>query len=593
MLYIFLCHIVSDCTAAAMTKEYLTMTDTSAHGPARAAGSYDARPWLKHYAPYVPPELTPRFASGLEMFLETVKASPEQPAIHYFDQTISYGDLDRQSSALAAALKERGVKRGDRIALYLQNVPQFLVGMYGVWKVGAIVVPCNPMLKQQELAYQLNDSGAKGLICLESLYGAIAHEVVAQTKVEFVITTSELDMLGSGAVPALLAASKKQRFDETLDLMDLLARFDGASIEPATLAPDETAFLTYTSGTTGRPKGAMNTHANVVFNSTVYQQWMQLDSNDVVVGVAPFFHITGLIAHLTVAALAAMPIITFYRFDPAEMLRLTEKWRGTFTVAAITVFIALLNHPDIRTRDLSAFKKVYSGGAPVSPAIVEEFEKVTGAYIHNIYGLTETTSPSHATPMGARAPVDPDSGALSVGVPIPNTLCRVVDVATGEDLPIGEVGELITKGPEIVAGYWEKPEETAYAIRDGYLYTGDVAKMDADGWFYLVDRKKDMIIASGFKVWPREVEDVLYQHPAVREAGVVGAPDPYRGETVVAYVSLKSGYEGKVTPEELIEFCKQRMANYKYPRRVEIMEELPKTPTGKFLRRELRGMAHQ
>ena len=194
--------------------------------------------------------------------------------------------------------------------------------------------------------------------------------------------------------------------------------------------------------------------------------------------------------------------------------------------------------------------------------------------------------------MGERAPVDTDSGALAVGVPIPNTICRIVDVETGQDVPPDEVGELITKGPQIVAGYWQKPEETAHAIRDGYLYTGDVAKMDEEGWFYIVDRKKDMIIAAGYKVWPREVEDVLYQHPAVREAAVVGEPDPYRGETVVAFVALKSGVEN-VAPEELIDFCKQRMANYKYPRRIEVMEELPKTTTGKYLRRELRDKARQ
>lgn len=569
------------------------MTDDLALQASAARAAYEARPWLKHYPAYVPPDLTPQFASGLQMFLETAKTKPEQPAIYYFDQSMSYGELDRKSTALAAALGQRGVLHGDRIALYLQNIPQFLIALYGAWKVGAIVVPCNPMFKQRELEYHLNDSGAKGLICLESLYETIARDVVSNTRTEFVITTSELDYAGDGPVPALLASSSKQRFAETLDMLELLAQFDGASIEFATLAPEDIAFLTYTSGTTGRPKGAMNTHANVVFNATVYQRWMQLDSNEVVIGVAPFFHITGLIAHLAVAALVGMPIIMFYRFDPAEMLRLTEKWRGSFTVAAITVFIALLNHPDIKTRDISSLKKAYSGGAPVSPAIVETFQAITGTYIHNIYGLTETTSPSHAVPMGARAPVDPDSGALSVGVPIPNTICRVVDVATGQDLPPGEVGELITKGPAVVTGYWEKPEETANAIRDGYLYTGDVAKMDEEGWFYLVDRKKDMIIASGFKVWPREVEDVLYQHPAVREAGVVGAPDPYRGETVVAYVALKSGFEGKVTPEELIEFCKQRMANYKYPRHIEIMEELPKTPTGKFLRRELRDRARQ
>lgn len=569
------------------------MKDDSAIEAMSARAAYEVRPWLKHYASYMQPEITPRFASGLEMFLEAVQTMPEQAAMYYFDWAMSYRELDRASTALAAALKEQGIVYGDRLSLYLQNIPQFLIGLYGAWKVGAIVVPCNPMFKQRELEYHLNDSGAKGLICLESLYETIARDAIVHTQVEFVITTNELDYIGKGPIPTSLKASRKQRFDESLDMLELLAQYVGANIEFATLAPQDIAFLTYTSGTTGRPKGAMNTHANVVFNATSYQQWMQLDSDDVVIGVAPFFHITGLIAHIAVAALANMPIIMFYRFDPAEMLRLVEKWRGSFTVAAITVYIALLNHPDIRTRNLASFRKAYSGGAPVSPAIVENFEEITGAYVHNVYGLTETTSPSHAVPLGARAPVDPDSGALSVGVPISNTICRVVDIATGLDLPPGTIGELITKGPEIVAGYWEKPEETANAIRDGYLYTGDVAKMDEDGWFYLVDRKKDMIIASGYKVWPREVEDVLYQHPAVREAGVVGMPDAYRGETVIAYVALKSGFEGKVIPEELIEFCKQRMANYKYPRYIEIMEELPKTSSGKFLRRELRDKARQ
>jgi long-chain acyl-CoA synthetase len=568
------------------------MSDESTLATAEARKFYESRPWLKHYPSYIPADITPRFTNALEMFLETVKTAPEQAAIYYFDQAISYSDLDRQSSALAAALKDRGVAKGDRVALYLQNIPQFLVGMYGAFKAGAIVVLCNPMFKQRELEYHLNDSGAKGLICLESLYETVARDTVGNTKVEFVITTNELDYLGEGSVPAVLASSKKQSFDETFDMKELLNRFDGTTVEPAVFTPEEVAFLAYTSGTTGQPKGAMNTHANVVFNATFYRDWMQLDKNDVVIGMAPFFHITGLIAHLAVAALAGIPIITSYRFDPAETLRLIEKWHGSFTVASITAFTALLNHPDIKTRNLSSLKKVFSGGAPVSPTIVENFQEVTGAYIHNIYGLTETTSPSHAVPMGERAPVDTDSGALAVGVPIPNTICRIVDVATGQDVPPGEVGELITKGPQIVAGYWQKPEETAHAIRDGYLYTGDVAKMDEEGWFYIVDRKKDMIIAAGYKVWPREVEDVLYQHPAVREAAVVGEPDPYRGETVVAFVALKSGVEN-VTPEELIDFCKQRMANYKYPRRVEVMEELPKTTTGKYLRRELRDKARQ
>lgn len=565
-------------------------TDRGAKGTDNSA-AYASRPWLKLYPDYVPPELNPQFASALEMFLMTATAMPQKPAIYYFDRIMTYGELDRKSTALAAALKVKGVERGDRIALFMQNIPQFLIALYGIWKAGGIVVLCNPMFKLKELEYHFNDSGAKGLICLETLYESVAAQTVPNTQVEFVITTSELDYLDETVIPPLLHSSTKQRFDNTLDLSDLLDLYAGATVDYPAFEPDDVAFLTYTSGTTGQAKGAMNTHGNVVFNATVYQTWMRLDSNDVVVGVAPFFHITGLIAHLAVAALAGMPIIMFYRFDPVEMLRLVEKWRGSFMVAAITVYTALMNHSDIGKYDLSSLKKLFSGGAPVSPAIVGNFQQISGAYIHNIYGLTETTSPSHAVPLGVKAPVDPESGALAVGLPIPNTTCRIVDVATGEDVPVGEVGELITKGPEVVAGYWRKPQETANAIREGYLYTGDVARMDAEGWFYLVDRKKDMIIASGYKVWPREVEDVLYQHPAVREAGVVGVPDAYRGETVKAYVALKSGYENSVTPAQLIEFCKERLANYKYPREIEFMDELPKTVTGKYLRRELRTKA--
>ncbi len=564
--------------------------DDSIKNTSASGVSYEARPWLKHYASYITPDLTPSFANGLDMFLATVQKMPEQPAIYYFDRALTYGDVDHWSSAFAVALQELGVVRGDRVALYLQNIPQFLIALYGIWKTGAIVVLCNPMFKQHELEYHLNDSGAKGLVCLESLYESVARETVGTTKVEFVVTTSELDY-AEEPLPTLLASSRKQHFSETLDLLDLIKKHEGATIKPPVFAPTDVAFLTYTSGTTGLPKGAMNTHANIVFNATIYRDWLQLTQTDVVLGVAPFFHITGLVAHIMVAALAGMPIIIYYRFEPAESLRLIEKWHATMTVASITVFIALMNHPDIKTRDLSSLKKACSGGAPVSPSIVEHFQAVTGTYIHNVYGLTETTSPSHMTPLGEHAPTDTESGALSVGVPTPNTICKIVDVATGAELPLGEIGELITKGPEVVAGYWNKPEETAFAIRDGYLFTGDVAKMDDEGWFYIVDRKKDMIIVAGYKVWPRDVEDVLYQHPAVHEAAVIGIPDEYRGETVKAFVALKSDHEGHVTAEELIAFCKDRMANYKYPRFIEFLQEVPKTTTGKFLRRELRDKA--
>jgi long-chain acyl-CoA synthetase len=329
----------------------------------------------------------------------------------------------------------------------------------------------------------------------------------------------------------------------------------------------------------------MNTHGNVVFNAQAYRDWMQLDEHDVVLAVAPLFHITGLIAHVAVCLLVPMPMVLGYRFDAATVLDLIERYRTTFTVGSITVFIALMNDPSAAGRDLSSLTKVYSGGAPIAPPVVEAFEREVGAYIHNIYGLTETTSPSHAVPFGGRAPVDPTSGALSVGVPIFNTVVRVVD-DDGKEVAVGEIGEFVTSGPQVVPGYWGKPEETAHALPGGELHTGDVGFMDSDGWFYVVDRKKDMINAAGYKVWPREVEDVLYEHPAVREAAVVGVPDDYRGETVKAFVSLRPGQD--VAPEELIAFCKERMAAYKYPRFVDIVGELPKTVTGKILRRELR-----
>ena len=283
------------------------------------------------------------------------------------------------------------------------------------------------------------------------------------------------------------------------------------------VTPDTIAYLTYTSGTTGQPKGAMNTHGNIAFNARVYESVLRIGSDDVVLGVAPLFHVTGEVAHSAIAALAGIPVVLFYRFDPGEALRLIERWKVTMTVASITVYIAMMNHPDIQSRRLDSFVKAYSGGAPVSKAVVDQFESLTGLRLHNVYGMTETNSPSHIVPLGLQAPVDPESGALSVGLPVPNCVSKIVDLEDrSRETPLGKVGEIVNRGPMIIPGYWNKPEETAHAIEDGWLFTGDVGKMDEHGWFYVVDRKKDLIIASGYKVWPRDVEDVLYQHPAVR-----------------------------------------------------------------------------
>ncbi|MGD9529097.1 MAG: class I adenylate-forming enzyme family protein [Pseudonocardia sp.] len=546
---------------------------------------YDERPWLARYDAGQPPDLEPEFSDALAMFRATVERNPDGDAIRYFDGRITYCELDELTDAFAAGLLDDGFAAGERVALYLQNVPQFVIGLVGTWKAGGIAVSINPMNRERELELLLTDSGATVLVCLEALYRDVASAAVPKTSVRTVLTTSELEHQSVNDARAFGGVERIEN-EGTVDLAGLLERFRGQRPPPVSFSADDTAFLTYTSGTTGPPKGAMNTHGNVVFNSQAYRQWCRLGPDDVTLGVAPLFHITGLIAHVTISLLLGTPLVLFYRFEPSLAIETIRRERPTFTVGSITVFIALMNAPNAEKDALSSLTKIWSGGAPIPPSTVKAFSAAFGQYIHNIYGLTETTSPSHGVPYDAEAPVDEASGALSVGVPIYNTVVRIVGDDGGE-LPPGEVGELVTSGPQVVLGYWNKPDETANAIPGGALHTGDVGYMDDQGWFYIVDRKKDQINAGGYKVWPREVEDVLYEHEAVREAAVVGVPDEYRGETVKAFVSLRPGRSA--TEAELVAFCKERMAAYKYPRHVEFLAEIPKTVTGKLLRRELRA----
>lgn len=546
---------------------------------------YDERPWLARYEEGQPHDLELEHTDALSMFRAALERNPDGDALRYFDGRITVRELDELSDAFAVGLLDAGLTAGDRVALYLQNVPQFVIGLLGTWKAGGIAVPINPMNRARELELLLTDSGARVLVCLQSLYRDVAGEVVGRTGVQTVVTTSELEYQTRND-PRAFGGSERIDVPGTVDMGELIARFRGQSPPPVSLSLDDVAFLTYTSGTTGPPKGAMNTHRNVVFNSQAYRQWCHLTPDDVVLGVAPLFHITGLIAGVTTALLLGAPLVLFHRFEPSLAIDVIREERPTFTVGSITVFIALMNAPNAERDALASLTKIWSGGAPIPPSTVKAFSAAFGQYIHNIYGLTETTSPSHGVPRGVEAPVDDASGALSVGVPIYSTVVRILG-DDGEELPPGEIGEIVTSGPQVVSGYWNKPEETERAIPGGALHTGDVGYMDANGWFYIVDRKKDQINAGGYKVWPREVEDVLYEHEAVREAAVVGVPDPYRGETVKAYVSLRPGRTA--TADELIAFCKERMAAYKYPRQVEFLDEIPKTVTGKLLRRELRA----
>jgi long-chain acyl-CoA synthetase len=550
---------------------------------------YQERPWLGLYQPGKPSDITPEYPDALAMWRGGAGngEAAHRPFLYYFDTAVTGANVDRDSDALAVALAARGLGRGDRVALFMQNVPQFVIAMLAAWKLGAVVVPVNPMLKERELRYVLADSGAKAFIGLQDLWNAVGVRAVEGTEVAVAITTSPLDYLDHPP-PSALNGVARTATPGAADLGELVRAHAGERPAPVALGPAAVALLTYTSGTTGDPKGAMNTHGNVVFNACTFRDWMSLTPRDVVLGGAPLFHITGLIAHVAVGMLVPMPIVLGYRFEPGTIIRLAERYRCTFTVMAITAFTALANDPAAAVADLSSLTKAYSGGAPIAPSMVERFEREVGPYIHNVYGLTETTSPSHAVPLGRRAPVDPASGALSVGVPVFNTVVRILD-DEGRELPPGEVGEIATSGPMVVPGYWNRPDATERTLPGGELRTGDVGFMDRDGWFYLVDRRKDMIVASGYKVWPREVEDTLVRHPAVREAAVIGVPDPYRGETVWAYVSLRPG--AAATPAELIEFCRAELAAYKYPRHVEVLPDLPKTPTGKLLRRELRQRA--
>ena len=542
------------------------------------------RPWLALYRD-VPPTLQPACATALAMFKATAARDPDAPLVHYFDKTLTARDCDAMSDALAVGLQARGIGRGDRVALYLQNVPQVVVAVLAAWKCGAAIVPCNPMLRERELAKILATSGARVLICQEDLYGQVARAIVPSTAVEHTITTSPLEFLDPAVpLPTMLAGTQRFRAEGTADFMALVTEHAGRAPRAVEIDGNDIAFMVFTSGTTGDPKGAMNTHRNVVFATSVYERWIGLTGADVILGLAPLFHVTGLIGHVALTLLTGAPLILFYRFDVAEACMLVEVYRATFTVSAVTAFIALLNSGEIDRRNLSSLKKVYTGGAPTPTVVLDDWHSRTGVRIQPMYGLTEATSPTHMTPRGAVPPIDPHTGAMSVGVPVFNTLAKVVTDA-GYDAAPGEIGEFVIAGPQIVPGYWQKPEETSKALGPDGLRTGDVGFMDEKGWFYLVDRSKDMIVASGFKVWPREVEEVLYQHPAVREAAVVGVPDAYRGETIKAVISLKAGHS--VTPDEIKAFARERMAAYKYPRIVEIMDELPKTTSGKIMRRLL------
>jgi len=559
-----------------------------AGGGAEAAAAYAARPWLTLYPEGVGATLEPRFGTMTALWDDAVSRRGGSPALYVFGTVLTYAEVDTAATALAADLVSGGLAPGGRVAILAQNDPQWAIALVATWKAGGAAVSLSPLLKGRELAFELADSGASVLVCLEDLYEDVVSDVVDGSPLERVLVTHPADWVEGDEDRAHLAevVGARRAVDGAEPLLEAVRRGSSVALPQRVVAPGDVAALVYTSGTTGPPKAAMLTHAGMAYNAQVFAEWFGLGAEDPVLGMAPLFHVTGLVGHLAVSWYCGSPLVLTHRFDPELVLASVEQWRPTFTIAALTAYLALVEHPRLGSVDLSSLRTAASGGAPVTKAVVDRFAERTGITITSVYGLTETTSPSHLTPPGCPGPVDPLTSAIAVGVPVPGALAEVVDAATAEPVPPGTLGEIVISGPMVVPGYWGKPDETSKAMPGGRLFTGDVGFMDEAGWFYVVDRKKDQINASGYKVWPREVEDVLYEHPAVREAAVVGVPDPYRGETVRAHVSLRAG--ASTTERELIDFCRERLASYKCPRSVRFEDELPKTSSGKLLRRDLR-----
>ncbi|KAA0919325.1 class I adenylate-forming enzyme family protein [Dietzia sp. ANT_WB102] len=543
----------------------------------------DPRPWRTLYRPGLDESTVTRRSTLVDAWRDRVASSPDRVAIAYFDAMLSARDVDSMSDALAAALQDRGVGSGDRVGIHLQNIPQYALAMLALWKIGAAAVVLNPMYFGRELRLPVEDSGAVGIIATDRDVPAI-RDAVSGTAVAWVLSTSERD-LQTRNDPRAFGDDHSVAPSSDGDLVVLMGEYQGRTPQRAEVTPDDLALLTYTSGTTGPPKGAMNSHANVIAVARSFADFVGIVPGDVVLAIAPLFHITGAVINATLGLIEHTTLVFAGRFRPEVVLDAFREHGVTFTIGSITAYNALMRLDEARPEHFAAVKALYSGGAPIPPSTVERFAERFGHYIHNGYGMTETTSGVIAVPPGQRAPVDTASGTLSIGVPLPGVEAAVVGV---DDQPVGagEQGELVLSGPQIVSGYWRNEAATASTMPGGRLHTGDVAVMDADGWVYLVDRLKDQINTSGYKVWPREVEDALYEHDAVFEVAVVGLPDEYRGEKVAAFVSLKDGRT--VSEDDLVAFAAGRLAAYKRPNEVHLVTELPKTQTGKIRRRELR-----
>lgn len=512
-----------------------------------------------------------------------VAVNPQAGAC-YFGKKWTFPELDTLSGELAAGLSNLGITHGDRVVLQLQNSLQFVLTALAAWRLGAIVVPVSPMYGIGELRKIVADSGAETWVTNAVIWKAFGPELLEESTIQRVITTSVEDF--AEEVPDFFMSDASSAPESTIDLAALIDQNRGSQAPSVAVAPDDIAVITYTSGTTGLPKGALTTHIGLAWVGENYlKSFDDITGEEVCLALAPFAHITGLAMHFSAWLMSASTIVLSYRFNPDYYLDLIEAHRVSWSTGAATAFIALIQAQRARPRDLASLKRFGCGGAPIPPRLITEILEVLGVHVQPGYGLTESTGAITTTPRDTAARVDEESSAVSVGTAIGDAEVSIRD-ESGALLPAGELGEVCIRGGGVTTGYWGNPVASAEAIRDGWFHTGDSGFQDADGWLYIVDRTKNMIIASGYKVWPREVEDIVYKLPAIREAAVIGVPDDYRGETVKVYVSLQDGQS--IDTAEVIDHCRANLAAYKVPRVVEVIDEIPKNPNGKILHRALR-----
>jgi long-chain acyl-CoA synthetase len=529
------------------------------------------KPWLKNYP--VRWNLDYPEISLYQYFVDATEAYPDLVALVFFGSEITFRELHDKINRMASALSGLGVKKGDRVALMLPNCPQYIYTFYACMKIGAVVVQVNPLYTPAETEFILNDSEAKVFVGADAVFDSF-HAVRDRVPVEHAIVSRLLwtDVEG-----------------ENIWFDDLLEQYPRDSAAAELVPKEDIAVFQYTGGTTGFPKAVMLSHFNLTTNIIQIKEWISDWINRTYAGgvmqfygvsILPFFHSFGLTCAMNVGLTLPAGQVLVPRFDLQAILELIKQYKPALLPAVPTVYIAIANHPDADKYNIDAIEVCNSGAAPMPIDVMARFEKRTGSKILEGYGLSEASPVTHCNPLiGERKPG-------SIGMPYPDTNCKIVDIETGtREMPIGEAGELIIKGPQVMKGYWNRPEETRDTLRDGWLYTGDIARMDQDGYFYIVDRKKDMVITGGYNVYPREVDEVLFEHPKVAEAVTVGSPDDYYGEVIKAYVVLHQGETA--TEEEIIEYCKQKLAKYKVPRKVEFRSELPKSAIGKVLRRSL------